>query len=266
VSLREQPGRTVALVLTGVLLLVAVWELAFLWPYIDGQHALGSDLGYYRSVGERWLDTGQFYLPRQLAGPYTVEADVDVLYPPVAIPFFVALRWLPVPLWWAIPLAVIAAVGVRLRPALWTWPLLVFCAAWPRNLSDLLYGNSNMWVIAAVAGGVVAGWPGVLVALKPSLAPFALVGARRRSWWIAAVALGIASVLTLGLWLDYLTAVRNSDAAWYYSLEDAIPLSLPIIAWLGRRDGGFATLRELLTRRPRVRLSGRGVAGGHSVV
>ena len=247
--------RLVALVLTGVLLLVAAWELAFLWPYIDGQHALGTDLTYYRGVGERWLDTGQFYLPRQLAGPYVVQADVDVLYPPIAIPFFAALRWLPFPLWWAIPLAVIGLVLARLRPAMWTWPLLVFCAAWPRNVSDLLYGNSNMWVIAAVAGGIVLGWPGVLVALKPSLAPFALVGSRRRSWWIAGAIVAVASLLTLDLWRDYLTAVRNSDAAWYYSLEDAIPMSLPVIAWLGRRDGGFATLRDLFAWRPRLPFS-----------
>jgi hypothetical protein len=243
-------GRAFALVLTGVLVLGVLWELAFLWPYIDGQHALGTDHAYYHAIGQRWLDTGQFYLPRQLSGPYIVEADVDVLYPPVAIPFFVALRWLPFALWWVIPIAVIAAVVIRLRPALWTWPIIVFCVAWPRNVSDLLYGNSNMWVVAAVAGGVVVGWPAIFVALKPSLAPFALVGARHRTWWIGAVVLGVAALLTLDLWRDYLTAVRNSDAAWYYSLEDAIPMSLPIVAWLGRRDGGFASLGDLARWRP----------------
>jgi hypothetical protein len=251
VTLLAERGRTFGLVLTGLLVVAIAWELAFLWPYIDGQHALGTDHAYYREIGQRWLDTGQFYLPRQLAGPYIVEADVDVLYPPIAIPFFVALRWLPFPLWWIIPVAVIAVVVVRLRPARWTWPLIAFCVAWPRNLSDLLYGNSNMWVVAAVAAGVVLGWPAIFVALKPSLAPFALVGATRRSWWIAAALLGVATVLTLGLWRDYLVAVRNSDAEWYYSLEDAIPMSLPLIAWLGRRDGGFRTLGDLVRWRPR---------------
>ncbi len=244
------PGRLVALVLTGALLVIGAWELAYLIPYIDAQHAIGTDRAYYEGIGRHWAETGEFYLPRQLAGPYVVEADVDVLYPPVAIPFFVALQWLPFPLWWAIPIAVVAAVVVRFRPADWTWPIIAFCVIWPRNLSDLIYGNSNMWVTAAIAGGLVVGWPAVLVALKPSLAPFALVGWTRRSWWVAAVILLVASLLALDLWRDYATAIANSDAEWYYSLEDVVPLSLPLVAWLGRRDGGFATLGELLRWRP----------------
>ncbi len=238
-------GRFVALVLTGLILVAAAWELAFLYPYIDGQQGVGSDLAFYRGIGGHWLDTGEFYLPHQLAGPYVVQTDVDVLYPPVAIPFFASLRWLPYPLWWIVPLAVIAVVLVRLRPAVWTWPLLALCLAWPRNLSDLIYGNTNMWVVAAVAGGVLRGWPAVFVSLKPSLAPFALVGAGRRSWWIAAAVLAAVSALILPLWIQYLTAVHNSDAAWYWSLEDVVPMSAPLMAWLGRRDGGFRTLADL---------------------
>jgi hypothetical protein len=252
-------GRLVALVLTGVILVVGAWEFAFLWPYIDSQHAIGTDLAFYRAIGERWLDTGQFYLPHQLAGPYTIATDVDVLYPPIAIPLMVALRWLPFPLWWLIPLGVIGVVMVRLRPALWTWPLLAFCLVWPRNLSDLIYGNSNMWVIAAVAGGILWGWPAVFVALKPSLGPFALVGIRRRSWWIAAVGIGVASLFVLSLWRDYFTAIGNSDAEWYWSLEDVVPMSAPLIAWLGRRNGGFASLRDLVRWRPAIH--GGGVGG-----
>ena len=242
--------RVLVLVLTGTLLLVVIWELAYLYPYIDSQRAVGTDHEFYRAIGEHWLDTGQFYLPHQLAGPYTVRTDVDVLYPPIAIPFFAALHWLPFPLWWIIPLATIVAVLARLRPAAWTWPILLFCLAWPRNLSDLIYGNSNMWVVAAVAGGVVLGWPAVLVALKPSLFPFALVGVRRRSWWVAAAILGLSSLLTIGLWRDYLVAIHNSDAAWYWSLEDVVPMSAPLVAWLGRRDGGFATVSEIRRWRP----------------
>src|SRR4029077_5674967 len=72
-------GRIVALPLTGVLLVVFAWELAYLFPYIASQDAVGTDHTFYREVGQRWLDTGVYYLPHQLAGPYQVQADVDVL-------------------------------------------------------------------------------------------------------------------------------------------------------------------------------------------
>ena len=78
-------GRIVALTLTGVLLVVFAWELAYLFPYIASQDAVGTDHTFYREVGQRWLDTGVYYLPHQLAGPYQVQADVDVLYPPLAL-------------------------------------------------------------------------------------------------------------------------------------------------------------------------------------
>jgi hypothetical protein len=37
------------------------------------------------------------------------------------------------------------------------------------------------------------GWPALAVALKPTLLPFALIGARRRSWWLVA-GLGLVAV------------------------------------------------------------------------
>jgi hypothetical protein len=258
----RRTGRIVALTMTGALLIFGLWELSYLVPYIAGQEALGTDLAFYRSIGQRWLETGEFYLPRQLAGPYTVETNVDVLYPPTAIPFFVAIDWLPLPLWWAIPLGVVAAVLWWLRPAMWTWPIIAFLVIWPRNLSDVLYGNTNMWVLAAIAGGIVVGWPAVLVTLKPTLAPFALVGIRHRSWWLAFGLVAIGSIFVLDLWRDYLTAVGNSDAEWYWSLEDVPVMCLPLVAWLGRRDGGAATLTELLRRRPSLPTLQRRAAAG----
>jgi len=247
---RARLGRVAALGLTGALVVLGILELAYLVPYIASQAALGTDHTFYRMIGERWLDTGEFYLPRQLAGPYILETNVDVLYPPTAIPFFALLRWLPFPLWWAIPIGVVAWVIARLRPAMWTWPVIALLVIWPRNLSDLLYGNTNMWVVAAVAGGVVWGWPAVLVTLKPSLAPFALVGITHRAWWIAFGVLALASVPVLDLWGDYFTAIGYSNAEWYWSLEDVPVMSLPLVAWLGRRDGGVRRLADLPRWRP----------------
>jgi hypothetical protein len=252
---RVRLGRTVALVLTGAIALVGVWEVAYLIPYIDAQHALGTDLNYYRSVGEHWLNTGSFYLPRQLAGPYVIQTDVDVLYPPIAIPWFVAFHWLPFAVWYAIPAAVVGWAMWRLRPAMWTWPIIAFLAIWPRDLSNILYGNSDIWVIAAIAAGAVLGWPAILVAVKPSLAPFILIGVRHRSWWILGLALAIASLPFLGLWFDYLRAIHDSDARWWWSLEDIPPMLLPLVAWVGRREGGVARLGDLVRWRPRMALA-----------
>ncbi|MFI5258681.1 MAG: hypothetical protein ACHQ01_03605 [Candidatus Limnocylindrales bacterium] len=240
--------RTVILAVTGAILVIAAWEAVVLWRYIGDQHALGTDLDYYRGIAQRWLDTGSFYLPQQLAGPYVNKADVHVLYPPIALLLFVPFTVLPWLLWWLVPLGTIAWFVLRWRPAPWTWPMLAFLAAWPTELAHVFYGNSTTWAIAAVAGGLAAGWPGAFVILKPSLAPFALVGIRRRSWWLAAVFFGMLSVVMLPLWQDFLTAIRNSDVGPTYSLSDLPPMLLPVVAWLGRRPGGIDRLMPALRR------------------
>jgi hypothetical protein len=246
-GLLRDPARTLILVGTGAILAIMAWEAIVLWRYIGDQHALGTDFDYYRGIGQRWLDTGSFYLPRQLGGPYVVRADVDVLYPPIALLLFVPFTVLPWPAWWLIPLGTVAWCVIRWRPATWTWPILALLAAWPVQLSHVLYGNSTTWAMAALAGGLAAGWPGVFVILKPSLAPFALAGIGRRSWWVAALVLGLLSLLMLPLWIDFFTAIRNSDAGPTYSLPDIPPMLIPVVAWLGRRPGGIDRLA------PRVR-------------
>jgi hypothetical protein len=238
-------GRIVALTLTGVIGVAFALEFAYLLPYIGSQHAIGTDHTFYRMVGQRWLDTGTFYLPHQLAGPYVVQADVDVLYPPLGLILFVPLVWMPFPLWWIVPGIVVATTLWRLHPALWTWPIMAALFAWPRGVSNLIYGNSDMWIATFICGGLLLAWPAVLVLMKPSVLPFALIGARRRSWWIAAITLGLVSLPFLSLWRDFYLAIHNSDAAWYYSLDDMPPLFIPVVAWLGRRDGGFGSLGAL---------------------
>ena len=238
-------GRIVALTITGVMLFAFVLELAYLLPYVASQNAVGSDLTFYRGVGQRWLDTGVYYLPHQLAGPYVVMPDVDVLYPPIALLLFVPLVWLPDALWWIIPGAVLAVTLGWFRPALWTWPIMAFLFAWPRGVSNLVYGNSDMWIGAFICGGLLLAWPAVLVLIKPSVLPFALIGIRHRSWWIGAGLLALLSLAMLQLWREFVVAIHNSDAAWYYSLDDMPPLFIPVVAWLGRRDGGYRDLRAL---------------------
>jgi hypothetical protein len=202
------------------------------------EQPVGVDFGLYRDVTVRWLGGGAFYEPYQLAGPYEIRAG-DVLYPPVGLALFVPFALLPVAiaavLWWAIPLGATAWAIRRLRPRPEVWPLLALCIAWPTTLLKTWTGNPVIWSMGAMAFGVVYAWPSVFVLLKPSLAPFALFGASRRSWWLAAVGFALLCVPFGAMWGDWVASVVNSRGGGllYSSLE--IPmLLLPLIAWLGR--------------------------------
>jgi len=202
------------------------------------EQPFGVDATLYREVTLRWLHGGPFYDPRQLAGPYEIAAG-DVLYPPFALVLFVPFAVLPIAigalLWWTIPIAITAWAVRTLRPRPEAWPLIALCIANPTTLLKTWTGNPVIWSMAALALGVIYAWPSVFVLVKPSLAPFALFGAWRRSWWVAAAALVLASVPFGGLWADWAASIVNSrgGGALYSALE--IPmLLLPLVAWLGR--------------------------------
>lgn len=212
-------------------------------------HALeqpfGVDATLYRDVSVRWLAGGPFYEPYQLAGPYEIRAG-DVLYPPIGLVLFVPFAVVPVApaalLWWGIPLGVTGWAIRRLRPRPEVWPLLALCVAWPTTLLKTWTGNPVIWSMAAMALGVLYAWPSVFVLLKPSLAPFALFGAWRRSWWITAAAFFVACLPFGALWADWLASVVNSRGGGpLYSALEIPMLLLPLVAWLGRTrslDGG----------------------------
>lgn len=216
-------GQVAALVGAGSLLaIVAVWAVSVA--------EFGIDFAFYRDVGLRWLADGSYYRPHQLAGPYDVALMVDVLYPPSALVLFVPFAVLPAVLWWAVPLAVTGYTIASWRPGPWAIAGMLLLLAWPRAFSAFLYGNTDMWMMAGVAAGLRWGWPAALVTLKPTLAPFALVGIRHRSWWVA-VAVGVVFVaLTFPLWLDYVTAMRNLRADIGYSLGSIPLLLVPVVA------------------------------------
>jgi hypothetical protein len=202
------------------------------------QQPVGVDFVLYREAAARWLAGGPFYQPYQLTGPYEIQAG-DILYPPVGLVLFVPFAWLPEPvaaaLWWLVPLALTACAVWRLRPAPLWWPVIALCIAWPTTLLKTWTGNPVIWAMAAIALGALFAWPSVFALLKPSLFPFALFGANRRSWWFALGGLVLLSLPFGGLWLDWLASVVNSrgGGVLYSSLE--IPmLALPIVAWLGR--------------------------------
>lgn len=230
--------RLALLTTTAVIAAFALVEFIVLYQIVEvpGGWRLGMDYIFYRDLGEQWLANGSFYLPHQLAGPYDVTLMQDVLYPPTALFLFVPLVFLPALAWWALPVAILAYAGYRWRPALWVWPLILLLAMWPRTMSAFLYGNTDMWMAVAVAGGLLWGWPALLVVIKPTFAPLALLGIRRRSWWGAAAVIALVSLPMLALWADYVTSIRNLHISLDYSLGSLPLMFIPLMAWLGRRS------------------------------
>ena len=202
-----------------VRLILAVVSLGILvFPIVDFINAAlkpnfngygGIDYTLYMDATRRWLAGGSFFEPYQLAGPYTIQMG-DVLYPPNALPLFVAVhRAAGVPVVGR-PAGCHRVGDLALRPAPVAWPFMALCIFWPPMVARTVAGNPVMWVMAAVALGFIVRWAFVGVLLKPSLFPFALLGVRSRSWWIA-LALWIAISIPFGaLWFDWVSAVTNS--------------------------------------------------------
>lgn len=242
-SLRREwapAGSRIAIAVScGVLLvlLAAQWIVVLAHPDVLSAE-WGEDYGFFVDVGRRLVSGEGFYLARQLDGPYVVEAGVDVLYPPPAVFLLAPLAFLPAFLWWAIPLGILGWSVWSYRPARRAWPLILLALALPRSQSMIVWGSSSLWVPAFVALGLRFGWPAVLVLVKPSFLPFALVGIRNRSWWIGVVVFGLVNLALLPLWFDYLAAMRNA-APWspglLYSIADYPMAAVPLIAWATSR-------------------------------
>jgi hypothetical protein len=201
------------------------------------QRPYGFDRDIYVAAANRWLGGGSFYLPHQLAGPYVISTG-DVLYPPTALLLFVPATVLPWPLWYLIPVAIVAGVVIYHRPAWWAWPVIAACLCWPLSLSLVKAGNPVQWLAAFVALGTIWKWPAAFVILKPTDAPLALLGVRSRAWWLAGLILVLVSVGLLPMWSDYLRAVFNASgprANVLYSIGDLPLLLVPVVAWLGGR-------------------------------
>jgi hypothetical protein len=220
-----------AVALAGVLLVVVSWVNAQMVAAAGG---LGVDYLYYADIGQRFLDTGTYYYPHQLAGPYDITLMHDVLYPPSALLLFVPAAVLPWPVWWIVPIGGTAYVIAGWRPSAWGVAGMILLLSWPRANGAFLFGNTDIWAMAAVAAGLRWGWPAVFLLIKPTFAPFALVGIRQRSWWVALAGMAVFGLLTLPLWLDYLSAMTNIRAPSDYSLGSVPLLLVPVVAWATR--------------------------------
>lgn len=235
--LTRRPYRLVILPTTGVLGVLAILSAFQLLQIVAATGSgIGVDFHQYLDHAARWQATGEFYLPRQLAGP-TAIMNGDPLYPPTILWLLVPFRVLPEAIWWAVPTGVIAVTLHRLRPAPWTWPFLAMIALWPRTPALFYYGNPGMWTVAFICLALTRPWAGPLILLKPSLTPLALLGFGRRSWFVGLAAVLAGSMPFGTLWIDYVTVLNNSRVPLSYSLLD-LPLALaPLLAFVGRTRG-----------------------------
>jgi hypothetical protein len=222
---------------------------------------VGMDIQLYLDATHRWLGGGAFYPPYQVAGPYVIEHGA-ILYPPPILVLLVPFIFLPLVLWWAVPLGIVGWVVWRLRPSMLGWAGIVAALAAPATIGTLVNGNPVIWATAALALGTLYAWPAVFAAVKISIAPFALFGCWHRSWWLAAGTGILVSLAFLPMWPDYVRVLLNSShpRGLLYSFAEVPLLMLPLVAWLTRtrhaaaaqgQDAGIVAPTAL--RRPRTR-------------
>jgi len=212
-----------------------VIPLGQLWlSVISGSRDLGIDWFMYRLAALEWMQTGSFYTPEQLAGPY-VLLTWQPLYPPVVLPLLAVFAHLPDALWWIVPGGLYLAALYRMRPQGWWLPATVAVFVLTSGLYPWWYGQPTIWLFPAIAWGLLLGGWAVFVLLKPSLFPFALIGMHRRSWSLTLAAFVAVSVPFGTLWMDWYRALDNSDQTVWYSLWQVPMLFVPIVAYLGRR-------------------------------
>jgi hypothetical protein len=241
--------RVVAGTALGLIALEAIVVLVLLVTSYDVQ--AGLDYGIYHDAAARWLAGGGFYLSAQTHGSYRLLVG-DVLYPPVILWLLVPFVYLPAFLWWAVPLALTAWAIWHMRPAWWFWPVLLAVCLWPPTIGVTLFGNPALWAVAAVALGCVYGWPSVFAVLKPSMFPFAFIGIRRRSWWVALCVLMVLCLPFWGMWVDWFHVMTRARGDLLYSLNQAPLLAVPIAAH-PRFGPLVSSFFHALTRRVRHR-------------
>jgi hypothetical protein len=218
-----------------------LWLVAQSVAMAGNRHVIdfvGHDFTLYRDAAAQWLAGGELYPADQVAGPYTI-VNGTVLYPPAVllllVPFAV-MTW-AWPLWYLVPAVATIAIVVWHRPPLLGWvAIFVTVALWPGSFVAYWAGTPTIWIVAALALATRWPWLSALVLLKPSLAPFALVGIRTRGWWALTAILAIASAVLLPLTLTWVQVVLNGrmedgSSTLIYSLPNLPLLAVPVVAW-----------------------------------
>lgn len=212
------------------------------------ESSIGIDYRLYLGAAQRWLDTGQFYEQFQLAGPYHVIGNGEILYPPIILVLLVPFLVLPAVLWWILPIGLTLVAIWRMRPAAWSVALAGLLSVTHAVQAPFFWGTPVIWLAPAVAWGLLLGWPAVAVFIKPTLAPFALVGLTHPRAFVAGIiGFAILALPFTTMWFDWLTAIRNSDLSITYAWIQNLVLLVPIVTWLGR-DGRVPTVPRRLRR------------------
>jgi hypothetical protein len=156
----------------------------------------------------------------------------DVLYPVSSAWLFAPFIVLPTALWWA-AVPIFAGLVLSFRPAAWTWPVIAACFIFPYTSIRFVTGNPAMWLAVFETLGLRFGFPAAVVLLKPTMTPFALLGARSWKWWIVAGAIGLVTLPGLA---EYVQVVRNARIgdSWLYPFFDVPLFIVPLVAWYGR--------------------------------
>jgi hypothetical protein len=245
-----EPSRWKWSIATGLSIGFLVVAAAELWWGISLYHwgdTPGIDLDIYLDASRRVLGGAPWHLAPEVAGPFEVQMG-DVLYPITSIVLFAPWLVLPRVLWWALPIVLTVAMVIAWRPRPWSWPLMAMCIAWPMTLARTITGNPSLWMMAFLAVGLSFGWATALIALKPPLLPFALLGARSRAWWLVVGLLAGVSIVFFNDLIQYPTVIANArnGLGMLYSVIDVPMILIPGVAW-------FAATREirLPARRPR---------------
>lgn len=231
-------GRSLArdgLALGGIAFVVVVYVSCFL-------HAKPADIGADFAVCQReaqaWLGGAPMYPAFELAGPYNVATFGLILYPPITIALFAPTLFLPAPLWWLIPAAIVGTAVYRLRPG-GRWLLAMgLCLLYPNSIALVVWGNPSMWLAAALAVAVYWRPAAAFVLLKPSLFPLALIGFWSRGWWAIIGVFSLVGLALLPQAFDWLAVIRNGQggnlhSGLTYSLGDLPLLAVPLLAWAG---------------------------------
>ena len=235
-TLASRLAHDALLVCTGFLMLALAYELWIAATNPLGVlHYWGADYNVYMDATRRFLAGGSLYDPMQL------------LYPPIALLLLVPFVYLPAVLWWVIPLGVIAYVAWRQCRTDWQRVALLAVLALPSTMAPLVAGNGSLWVAAAIVAGNRWRWPAALVILKPTLAPWSLLGIRSRAWWAVAALLALLSLALLPLWPQWIAGI----AAWHESpvWSTGGPVSSPGLDYLTAAAAPLFALLWFATRR-----------------
>jgi hypothetical protein len=234
-----------AVVATVLLLAFAAFMLWRWWANaIPEYRAL--DIGHYLDATRRWLETGQPYLANEIAGPYPAYEPLTFLHPPIALLLFLPFLYLPIVSWWVIPLGVTLALVIRWRPPRLVWPILALSLCTDGFRNAVITGNTDMWMLFAMAAGLAWCWPAVVAIIKPTFFPLLLLALRRRSGWVALILVGLACLPFGSLWIDWFNVVRNGPGGLLYSLPNYLWVSAPLLAWyLRARSAAPSTIHTM---------------------